>query len=123
MMKPEKMEKATEKDLAIYLKPTFAIESDHEQIIRTALEVTRGCTSNEEKAVALFYFVRDSILYNLYMISLFIEDFRASKILAGKNHPCKCAMHSIVRGNNTIPPLCSPKFYSNPILKIIRLLR
>jgi transglutaminase-like putative cysteine protease len=77
-----------EKDLANYLKPTFAIESDHEQIIKTALEVTSGCTSNEEKAVALFYFVRDSILYNLYMISLFIEDFRASKILEWKKGYC-----------------------------------
>lgn len=82
------MEKATEKDLEIYLKPTFAIESDHEQIIKAALEVTRGCTSNEEKAVALFYFVRDSILYNLYMISLFIEDFRASQILEWKEGNC-----------------------------------
>jgi len=43
--------------------------------------LTGGCSSDEEKAVKLFYFVRDSIPYNVYMISVFIEDFKASRIL------------------------------------------
>ena len=68
-------------EMGHYLHATSTIEADHKKIIETATNVTRGCASNEEKAVGLFYFVRDSIRYNIYMISVFIEDFRASRVL------------------------------------------
>jgi transglutaminase-like putative cysteine protease len=68
-------------EMGHYLRATSTIEAEHENIIETATNVTRGCASDEEKAVGLFYFVRDSIRYNIYMISVFIEDFRASRIL------------------------------------------
>jgi transglutaminase-like putative cysteine protease len=68
-------------EMGQYLGATSTIEAEHEKIIETATKVTRGCVSDEEKTVALFYFVRDSIRYNIYMISVFIEDFRASRIL------------------------------------------
>ena len=64
-----------------YLQATSTIEADHKKIIETVTNVTRGCASDKEKAVELFYFVRDSIRYNIYMISVFIEDFKASRIL------------------------------------------
>lgn len=73
--------KAKINDMEVYLRPTFAIDSDHERIVETAEKLTGGCSSDEEKAVKLFYFVRDSIPYNVYMISVFIEDFKASRIL------------------------------------------
>jgi len=73
--------KAKKNDMEVYLRPTFAIDSDHERIVETAEKLTGGCSSDEEKAVKLFYFVRDSIPYNVYMISVFIEDFKASRIL------------------------------------------
>ena len=63
------------------LASTYTIESDHEKIIETAERVTRGLTGEVEKIVKLFYFVRDSIPYSMYMISVFKDDFRASKIL------------------------------------------
>ncbi|SPD75289.1 Transglutaminase-like protein [uncultured Desulfobacterium sp.] len=78
----------SEKDPDTYLKPTFTIESDHEKIVRAAHDLTRGCKSNDEKAVRLFYFVRDSIAYNLYMISLFVEDYKASRVLEWKEGNC-----------------------------------
>ncbi len=68
-------------EIGHYLQATLTIEVDHKKIIETVKNVTRGCASDEEKAVELFYFVRDSIRYNIYMISVFIEDFRASRIL------------------------------------------
>jgi transglutaminase-like putative cysteine protease len=68
-------------DMELYLKATPTIEAAHARIIGAARNVTRGCSSDEEKAVKLFYFVRDSIRYNIYMISVFIEDFKASRIL------------------------------------------
>ncbi|HOO45120.1 MAG TPA: transglutaminase family protein [Deltaproteobacteria bacterium] len=68
-------------DMNEYLVPTQTIDCDNEKIIEVAREVTSGCTTDRERAVKLFYFVRDSIPYSLYMISVFKEDFIASKIL------------------------------------------
>ncbi|MBW1716007.1 MAG: hypothetical protein JRJ77_09310 [Deltaproteobacteria bacterium] len=68
-------------DMEIYLRATPTLYAGHERIIETARTLTRGCSSDEEKAVKLFYFVRYSIGYNVFMISVFIEGFRASRIL------------------------------------------
>ena len=68
-------------DMEIYLRATPTLDAGHKRIVETARTLTRGCSSDEEKAVRLFYFVRDSIGYNVFMISVFIEDFRASRIL------------------------------------------
>jgi transglutaminase-like putative cysteine protease len=70
-----------EEDLAAYLDPTDTIDSKSEPIVRTAGQLTAGCSTDSEKAVKLFYFVRDSIPYNVYMISMFREDFVASTVL------------------------------------------
>jgi transglutaminase-like putative cysteine protease len=67
--------------MEIYLRPTYTVDSNHERIAAQAALVTKDCSSPVEKAVALFYFVRDSIRYNIFMISVFKEDFRASKVL------------------------------------------
>ncbi len=68
-------------NMELYLKATPTLDAGHERIVETARTLTRGCSSDDEKAVKLFYFVRDSIGYNVFMISVFIEDFRASRIL------------------------------------------
>jgi transglutaminase-like putative cysteine protease len=67
--------------MELYLKATPTLDAGHERIVETARTLTRGCSSDDEKAVKLFYFVKDSIGYNVFMISVFIEDFRASRIL------------------------------------------
>jgi transglutaminase-like putative cysteine protease len=64
-----------------YVRATPTLDAGHERIIETARSATQGCSSDQEKAVKLFYLVRDSIRYNVFMISVFIEDFRASRIL------------------------------------------
>lgn len=64
-----------------YLKPTSIIDCSNEAIIGKAFQLTSRFTSDSEKAVSLFYFVRDNIHYNVYMISTFFEDFIASKVL------------------------------------------
>lgn len=68
-------------DMAAFLQPTPTIESDHSAIVACAESVTADCANDREKTVKLFYFVRDSIKYNLFMISAYIEDFKASCIL------------------------------------------
>ncbi len=64
-----------------YLRPTMTIDSGDEEIKKTAGETTRNFQTDQEKAVSLFYFVRDSIKYSVYMTSVFLEDFKASRIL------------------------------------------
>jgi transglutaminase-like putative cysteine protease len=68
-------------EFELYLKPTEAIDSEHETIRKVAKELTSNCVNEAEKAVKLFYFVRDSISYNVYMISVYLEDFKASTVL------------------------------------------
>ena len=75
-------------DREAYLSPTPAIDSDHEEIRETAHRLTKGCTSDPEKAVKLFYFVRDCIRYSVFMISVFQEDFIASRILRWSKGYC-----------------------------------
>jgi transglutaminase-like putative cysteine protease len=47
-------------DLSEFLKSTHFIDSDNPIIIAKAKELTKGCTTETEKARALFEFVRDS---------------------------------------------------------------
>ena len=68
-------------EMAQYLKSTKTIEAGQKAIIETARSLTGDCVRDEERVRRLFYFVRDSIKYNVYMISVFIEDFKASRIL------------------------------------------
>ncbi len=114
------MEQGTGKTMQPFLEATFAIDADHEKILEKAMELTRGYSTSVEKAEALFYFVRDSIRYNVYMVSVFIEDFRASRVLEwGKGYcvqkavllaalgraagiPCRLAFAKIK--NHKLPP-------------------
>jgi len=75
------MEITRENDMDSYLRPTYAIDSDHESIAAAAERITMGCSDDADKAVALFNFVRDAIHYNVFMISVFKEDFKASRVL------------------------------------------
>ncbi len=68
-------------DMSVFMRPTFTIESEHEAIIDCARSVTSDCRTDSEKIRQLFYFVRDSIRYNIFMISVFEEDFKASRVL------------------------------------------
>ena len=69
------------KNLDLYLRPTFAIDSNSEVIEEKAALLTEKCNSQKEKAKELFYFVRDELKYNPYLALGSIEDYRASKTL------------------------------------------
>ncbi len=74
--------------MQLYLRPTETIDSDNGSIRATAGRLTESLTTEGEKARALFSFVRDEIHYNVYMLSTFIEDFRASATLERKKGYC-----------------------------------
>jgi len=60
------------------LKPTEFIDSDHPLIIEFAKRITQHCTTDIEKAVAIYYAVRDGILYDPYHIDLRPQAISAS---------------------------------------------
>ena len=72
-----------------YLKPTAAIDWDNKAVERKARELTRGLKTDREKAIALYYFVRDEIKHNPYAPGLAPEEFKASLILQRGNGYCQ----------------------------------
>jgi transglutaminase-like putative cysteine protease len=63
------------------LAPTSAINADHEKVKQAATEISAPFRDERETARALFYFVRDQIHYNVYMVSTKFEDFVAGTVL------------------------------------------
>ncbi|MHA1273341.1 MAG: transglutaminase-like domain-containing protein [Promethearchaeota archaeon] len=76
-------------DLEKYLKPNEFFDFDKKRVLNTALEITKGLKSQKEKAIALFYFVRDEIKYNMMSyIPQLRANFKASVTLRRKNGFC-----------------------------------
>ncbi len=70
-----------------YLAPTATIDSDHPRIVALAQELCSPSATPVERARGMFLHVRDAVPYSLYMISVFREDFTASRVLAwGKGY-------------------------------------
>lgn len=67
-------------DLAGYLRPTWFIDSDSAEVAARAQQIAGG-GSDVERAVRLFYEVRDSIRYDPYSITAQPSDYRASGVL------------------------------------------
>jgi transglutaminase-like putative cysteine protease len=57
------------------------VDSDHPDVVAFAQEATAGATTDRDKAVALFYAVRDGIRYDPYTMSDDPETYRASAVL------------------------------------------
>lgn len=76
------------KDFRIYLQPTKFIDSDSPLIIEFARESAKDAATQIEKAVKIFYAVRDQIRYDPYNIHMSPEQFRASVVLTKKSGFC-----------------------------------
>ncbi|HEV3365751.1 MAG TPA: transglutaminase family protein [Acidimicrobiia bacterium] len=63
-------------------------DSDHPDVIAFAQEATKDATTDREKAVALFYAVRDGIRYDPYTMCDDPETYRASHVLKTKVSYC-----------------------------------
>ncbi len=70
------------------LKPTYFIDCDSPSVREFALDAINGASTDAEKAVKLYYAVRDGITYNPYAFSLDESAFRASYILSRGNGWC-----------------------------------
>lgn len=70
------------KDFEIYLRPTRFIDSDNPQVISFARAKTSADKSDKQKAIDLYYAVRDEILYDPHHLILEPEVISASHTLA-----------------------------------------
>lgn len=71
-----------------YLKPTYFIDSDTPSVIRFARHAVEGVSGDVDKAVKLYYAVRDRIRYDPYRIDLSREAMRASAVLERRRGFC-----------------------------------
>ncbi len=52
-------------EMSKYLHPTYFCDYEHQTIIDMAHELTKGCETDKDKALKVFYFVRDEIPFML----------------------------------------------------------
>ncbi|MBE0480113.1 MAG: transglutaminase domain-containing protein [Dehalococcoidia bacterium] len=76
-------------DMDRYLKSTEIIDFDTPSVRKKAEEVTKGLPNDREKAVALYYFVRDGIRHNAYAELYDISRYKASSVLEAGNGICQ----------------------------------
>jgi transglutaminase-like putative cysteine protease len=71
-----------------YMQPTEFFDFDVDEIRQFAFTAISGASTTPEKAVKLFYAVRDGIRYDPYSISLDPEPYKASNVLQTKRGYC-----------------------------------
>jgi transglutaminase-like putative cysteine protease len=71
-----------------YLAPTWFLDSDSAEVRAYAEEAVAGAATDRERAVRLFYRVRDGIRYDPYSVSMVREDYRASRLTTARSAYC-----------------------------------
>lgn len=71
----------TEPDLTPYLRPSPCIDSESPAVLAFTSRVTAGAMTPRERAVRLFYAVRDEIRYDPYGTVLTEDGLRATSVL------------------------------------------
>ena len=70
-----------------HLNPTFYIDSDHSGVVAFANKHIGDAKTDKEKAVKLYYAVRDGFRYNPYNLHMGAEEVTASALLkVGEGH-------------------------------------
>lgn len=77
-----------EKNFQKYLEPTYFLDYDSKNVADFATSVCSGSTSDIEKAIALYYAVRDQIKYDPYELKSSQAANRASSVLKNKSGYC-----------------------------------
>jgi len=71
-----------------FLKPTSYIDCDAELVEKKAREIMQGISAERDRAIRIFYAVRDGIRYSIYGKRSLPEHFRASFVLAAGEGYC-----------------------------------
>ena len=75
-------------DFSLYLKPTVYIDSNFRSVIKYSDNICKTVKSDIDKAIGLYYAVRDDITYNPYDINFSENGMKASKTLERKSGFC-----------------------------------
>ena len=75
------MDGMTDEDTLRYLQPSATIEAEHPLVKAFVQRHLAGVESEIDRAVTLFYAVRDGIRYDAYRIDVSIEGLKASATL------------------------------------------
>jgi transglutaminase-like putative cysteine protease len=67
-----------EQDFTVYLRPTRYLDADHPEVVAFARDACRNAADPRERAVRLFYAVRDRIRYDPYAAVASPESYKAS---------------------------------------------
>ena len=73
-----------------YLAPTPIIDSDNRSVIDHAMNTIDGSKDPRERAVKIYYAVRDGIRYDPYYPFYLPEHYRASNVLKSGRGYCVC---------------------------------
>ena len=83
-----------------YLLPTYYINSDSKVVTQLADSICKGLSDDSNKAKAIFYWVRDKILYDVHSFSPDKSQYKASEIIkngAGWCVPKACLLAALSR--------------------------
>lgn len=69
-------------DISAALRPSMMVDSSHEAVVAFAKSVSQGTSNDRERAVKLYYAVRDGLRYDPYKVDLSIDGLRASRALS-----------------------------------------
>ncbi len=76
------------KNIEIYLRPTNVIDCDNDIVLNYSKSAVGDAVSDRQKAVRLYYKVRDDIRYDPYSPFFLPEHYRASNIIKLKRAFC-----------------------------------
>lgn len=79
---------SSEAELAACRRATWFVDSDHPRLVARSRELTEGAVDDRERAVRLFYAVRDGLRYDPYSITAEPGDYRASHVLEQASAYC-----------------------------------
>ena len=71
-----------------FLVPTEFLDSDHDSVREYAEKNTVGASSDIDRAVKLYYAVRDDFQYDPYLLDLRRQSLRASTLLTKSRGYC-----------------------------------
>ncbi|MBN4061962.1 transglutaminase family protein [Bacteroidales bacterium AH-315-I05] len=82
------MKTSSNTDFEQYLQPATYTDSDHPSVVEYAETTTSGIKDKNEKAVALYYKIRDGYKYDPYRVDLNEQAMKASDLLTRDHGYC-----------------------------------
>ena len=69
-------------DISAALRPSVMLDSNHAAVVAFAKSVSEGASNDRERAVKLYYAVRDGLRYDPYKVDLSVDGLKASRALS-----------------------------------------